>query len=398
MPSQEVNRGDQFEFRAPGSEPSLRQAMTDTIQWNLATGAAAVVIEIVPVAGGPTRRLLLAPSAMPHRIFVSNLPTENTPACPARDERRGDGRSPLRRVLPDAPERAGRLALARAVALRHAGARGPASSDRRPARRLVSPDSSPATPTRPTFLDEETPMLRWGRCVLIGAAVLAAGAASGQEACQERTLDVRFSPQAGHASNWCWAASGQMIMELLGEEPARACQCRQAEEVLGVQGCCVTSSSCVPADDVPSRCDEPRWPAFVERPEHYSFRYQTTCDGLPLRQDDEACDGKPLGWRELTDEICGGRPVIASLRSRGSRRGGTRSWSRDSPRWPHRRVLVVDPEEALPGGPALRGGAERRLLAHLRGVRRGLGRPRPLGRLLRDKAATDGKSGRRVRL
>ena len=74
-----MNRDDHFEFRAPGSERSLRQAMTDTIQWNLETGAAAVVIEIVPVAGGPTRRLLLAPSAMPHRIFVSNLPTENTP-------------------------------------------------------------------------------------------------------------------------------------------------------------------------------------------------------------------------------------------------------------------------------------------------------------------------------
>lgn len=79
IPSQEMNRDDLFEFRAAGSERSLRQAMTDTIQWNLETGAAAVVIEIVPVAGGPTRRLLLAPSAMPHRLFVSNLPTENTP-------------------------------------------------------------------------------------------------------------------------------------------------------------------------------------------------------------------------------------------------------------------------------------------------------------------------------
>lgn len=79
MPSHDVNRGDQFEFRAPGSEPNLRQAVTDTIQWILDTGAAAVVIDIVPVAGGPTRQLLLAPSAQPHRLFVSNLPSENAP-------------------------------------------------------------------------------------------------------------------------------------------------------------------------------------------------------------------------------------------------------------------------------------------------------------------------------
>lgn len=192
-------------------------------------------------------------------------------------------------------------------------------------------------------------MAPWGRCVLIGVVVLAAGAASGQEACQERTLDVRFSPQAGHANNWCWAASGQMIMELLGEAPAKACQCRQAEEVLGVQGCCVTSSSCLPADDVPSRCDEPRWPAFVERPEHYSFGYKTTCDGLPLRQDDEACDGKALGWRELTAEICVGRPVMASLRSRGSMQGHTIVVKGFSTR-PQRRVLVVDPRRLCPTG------------------------------------------------
>ena len=35
------------------------------------------MIEIVPVAGGPTKRLLFAPSATPHRVFISNLPTEN---------------------------------------------------------------------------------------------------------------------------------------------------------------------------------------------------------------------------------------------------------------------------------------------------------------------------------
>lgn len=79
LPSHEANRGDQFVFRASGSEASLRQAMTDTLEWSLETGAVAVVIEIVPVTGGTPRRLLLAESAQPHRLFVSNLPSENTP-------------------------------------------------------------------------------------------------------------------------------------------------------------------------------------------------------------------------------------------------------------------------------------------------------------------------------
>ena len=91
-------------------------------------------------------------------------------------------------------------------------------------------------------------MFPWGRCVLIGMTVLSAASASGREACQERVLTLRFSPQAGRANNWCWAASSQMIMELLGEEPQKACQCQQAEQVLGVTGCCVTASSCLPAD------------------------------------------------------------------------------------------------------------------------------------------------------
>jgi hypothetical protein len=190
-------------------------------------------------------------------------------------------------------------------------------------------------------------MFAWRRCVPIILTVLAAPSVHAQEACQERILSLRFSPPAGHANNWCWAASGQMIMELLGEPSKKACQCQQAEQVLGVKGCCVTPGSCLPADELPARCDKPRWPAFVERPERYTFNYTTTCDGLPGRQDDDACDAKPLGWAVLTAEICAGRPVIASLRSRGSTRGHTIVVKGFSSR-PHRRVLVVDPSRLCP--------------------------------------------------
>ena len=77
IPSQETYRDDVFDFKSGGPLPSLRQALTDTIQWTLQTEAAAVVIDITPVGGGPVRRLLLAPSATPHRLFISNLPAEN---------------------------------------------------------------------------------------------------------------------------------------------------------------------------------------------------------------------------------------------------------------------------------------------------------------------------------
>jgi hypothetical protein len=77
IPSQETYRDDVFEFKSAKSERTLRQALTDTVQWALQTDAAAVVIEITPVGGGQTKRLLLAPSATPHRLYVSNLPSEN---------------------------------------------------------------------------------------------------------------------------------------------------------------------------------------------------------------------------------------------------------------------------------------------------------------------------------
>jgi len=190
-------------------------------------------------------------------------------------------------------------------------------------------------------------MLPCTKCVLMTMAVLAGAPASGREACQERVLSLRFSPQAGRANNWCWAASGQMIMELLGEEPDETCQCRQAEQVLGVTGCCVAPGSCFLVEELPAACDRPGWPAFVERPDRYAFDYSTTCDDLPGRQDDEACQGQPLGWAELTAELCVGRPVIASLRARGGGTGHTVVVKGFSS-WPVPRVLVLDPRRLCP--------------------------------------------------
>jgi hypothetical protein len=78
IPSQEAYRDDIFDFKSGGgSTRASRQPLTDTVQWTLQSDADAVIIDIIPVSGGPAKRLLLAPSAMPHRLFISNLPTEN---------------------------------------------------------------------------------------------------------------------------------------------------------------------------------------------------------------------------------------------------------------------------------------------------------------------------------
>jgi len=187
------------------------------------------------------------------------------------------------------------------------------------------------------------------KCALIALAMLSGPATSGEESCQERVLDLRFVPQASLANNWCWAASGQMAMELLGDGPDGTCQCRQAEQVLGVAGCCAAPGTCLAAHPLPPRCDRPGWPAFVARPDRYAFDYRTTCDDLEGRQDDAACEGRPLAWDALTAELCAGRPLIASLRAPGAATGHMVAVKGFST-WPWPRVLVLDPRRLCPPG------------------------------------------------
>jgi hypothetical protein len=70
-------RRDLFQFKGNAAGRVPHQALTDTVEWILDADAGAVVIEVVPVAGGATRRLLMAPSVAPHRLSVSNLPAES---------------------------------------------------------------------------------------------------------------------------------------------------------------------------------------------------------------------------------------------------------------------------------------------------------------------------------
>ena len=77
IPSQQSYRDDVFQFKGAGAPSGVPQAMTDTMHWKLTTEASAIVIEVIPVDGGRPKQLLLAPSARPHRVFISNLPADN---------------------------------------------------------------------------------------------------------------------------------------------------------------------------------------------------------------------------------------------------------------------------------------------------------------------------------
>ena len=60
-------------------------------------------------------------------------------------------------------------------------------------------------------------MLAWKKCVFVGLVMLVAASAPGQEARRSaRSISVFTAPQES-ARNWCWAATGEMTMELIWE-------------------------------------------------------------------------------------------------------------------------------------------------------------------------------------
>ena len=75
------------------------------------------------------------------------------------------------------------------------------------------------------------------------------------------SLQVSLRPQ--QTEMWCWAASGQMVMEYLGKSVA---QCVQANKQFQRSDCCNSP--------VPRECIFGGWPQF----HNYGFTFQTTHD------------------------------------------------------------------------------------------------------------------------
>ena len=97
------------------------------------------------------------------------------------------------------------------------------------------------------------------------------------------TLDVTLRAQG--TSMWCWAASGQMIMEFLGhgvDQPT------QANNRLGRTDCANSPT--------PAGCVQGGWPEF----DRYGFSFDTTSDA-------------PLSWSDLQRQIaCSKKPFAFS--------------------------------------------------------------------------------------
>jgi chitodextrinase len=106
-------------------------------------------------------------------------------------------------------------------------------------------------------------------------------------ACQDTApppsgLDVTLYPQI--ESNWCWAASGEMVMTFLG---APVEQCAEANDLAGRTDCCTSATSEANA------CNVTGWPDWT----FWGFKYSATTDGTALT------------FAQLQAEIAARRPV-----------------------------------------------------------------------------------------
>src|SRR5580704_153616 len=88
------------------------------------------------------------------------------------------------------------------------------------------------------------------------------------------SVAVMLRPQ--ETPMWCWAASGQMVMETLGRNVP---QCDQANNRFGHSDCC--------NHPTPVPCVEGGWPEFSK----YGFSSSVT-------------NSAPLTWSQIVDQIC----------------------------------------------------------------------------------------------
>ena len=95
-----------------------------------------------------------------------------------------------------------------------------------------------------------------------------------------KVLTVPLWPQ--ETSQWCWAASGQMCMDFLGNNVS---QCTQANNRFSFSNCCNSPT--------PGACVLGGWPEFNK----YNFTSKNTVNA-------------PLSWDEIRQEIdCSNRPI-----------------------------------------------------------------------------------------
>ena len=95
-------------------------------------------------------------------------------------------------------------------------------------------------------------------------------------------LDVPLDPQ--QQTEWCWAASAEMVMGYLGTNVQ---QCAEANYAVGRTDCCTSSASAENA------CNQPGWPDWS----YWGFNFEETAYGTAL------------SFAQLEVEIAANRPV-----------------------------------------------------------------------------------------
>lgn len=133
-------------------------------------------------------------------------------------------------------------------------------------------------------------MSRWNRrTAALAIVMLFAVPYSGQAALPD-SGSLSVSLRAQETNMWCWAASGEMVMEFLGQSVS---QCDEANRRFGYSNCC--------SKPTPGDCVRGGWPEFGK----YGFTFQQT-------------NRAGLSWDALRTEISvRGRPFAFSWAWRG---------------------------------------------------------------------------------
>ena len=102
------------------------------------------------------------------------------------------------------------------------------------------------------------------------------------DASPSASLKVTLRPQ--ETKMWCWAASGQMVMEYLGRKVA---QCEEANHRFGRDDCCPSAGA-----EVPSDCVIGGWAEYKK----WGFSFKKTTNYA-------------LTWDELVAQLSSGKPL-----------------------------------------------------------------------------------------
>jgi hypothetical protein len=105
-----------------------------------------------------------------------------------------------------------------------------------------------------------------------------------------RTKVLPVTTHWQETSQWCWAASGQMLMNLIGAAhiPPNVQQCYEANQEFGRTDCCTCPT--------PGACVNPGWPQF----DKWGFNSSSTSWGTAL------------SWSQVVAQIDAGTPFMFS--------------------------------------------------------------------------------------